>query len=151
MSKHNKQSKFTCFLVWLFLTKWQTSSYFWANSSSLELWVSDLVRYHVNPEVIWVELNTHIPVHQCKTARTNWVFFLFSGICSFFFFTGKIKIAEDAAPSLNYYWVPILVSKLEFYQSSNTRFSICKIKISIFQVVITSSPFIYRLWCLAPI
>ncbi len=74
-----------------------------------------------------MELTTHIPVHQCKTARTNCVFFLFSGICSFFFFTGKIKIAEDAAPSLNYYWVPILVSKLEFYQSSNTRFSICKI------------------------
>ncbi|GAA6073781.1 choline transporter-like protein 2 isoform X1, partial [Tachysurus ichikawai] len=30
------------------------------------------------------------------------------GIGSFFFFSGKIKAVEEAAPSLNYYWVPIL-------------------------------------------
>uniref|UniRef100_A0A8C1IF11 Choline transporter-like protein n=1 Tax=Cyprinus carpio TaxID=7962 RepID=A0A8C1IF11_CYPCA len=47
------------------------------------------------------------------------------GICSFFFFTGKIKMVEVAAPSLNYYWVPILVSDLEFYQSLFSLFSLC--------------------------
>ena len=35
--------------------------------------------------------------------------FICTGIFSFFFFSGKIKAVEDAAPSLNYYWVPILV------------------------------------------
>lgn len=34
-----------------------------------------------------------------------------TGIFSFFFFSGRIKAVEDAAPSLNYYWVPILVSR----------------------------------------
>lgn len=36
--------------------------------------------------------------------------FIHTGIFSFFFFSGRIKAVEDAAPSLNYYWVPILVS-----------------------------------------
>ncbi|KAJ6657711.1 hypothetical protein lerEdw1_002212 [Lerista edwardsae] len=31
------------------------------------------------------------------------------GILAFFFFTQKIKVIQDTAPSLNYYWVPILV------------------------------------------
>lgn len=75
-NKQLKQSRFeslylTCFLVWWFLTKWQTSSYFWANSLSLELWVSDLRtdwhRCHVNPEVIWLALTSHFPIHQCNT------------------------------------------------------------------------------------
>ncbi|NXG58478.1 CTL2 protein, partial [Hemiprocne comata] len=30
------------------------------------------------------------------------------GILAFFFFTHRIKLVEDTAPSLNYYWVPIL-------------------------------------------
>lgn len=34
---------------------------------------------------------------------------VFAGIFSFFFFSGRLKAVEDAAPSLNYYWVPILV------------------------------------------
>ena len=32
------------------------------------------------------------------------------GVLAFFFFTHRIKLVEDAAPTLNYYWVPILVS-----------------------------------------
>lgn len=31
------------------------------------------------------------------------------GILAFFFFTHRIRIVEDTAPPLNYYWVPILV------------------------------------------
>lgn len=34
----------------------------------------------------------------------------FPGILAFFFFTQRIKLVQDTAPSLNYYWVPILVS-----------------------------------------
>lgn len=47
--------------------------------------------------------------------RRNRLTFLFirTGIFSFFFFSGRIKAVEDAAPSLNYYWVPILVSIFE--------------------------------------
>ncbi|XP_042747247.1 choline transporter-like protein 2, partial [Lagopus leucura] len=30
------------------------------------------------------------------------------GVLAFFFFTHRIKLVEDAAPTLNYYWVPIL-------------------------------------------
>ncbi|NXK00914.1 CTL2 protein, partial [Corythaixoides concolor] len=30
------------------------------------------------------------------------------GILAFFFFTHRIKLVQDTAPSLNYYWVPIL-------------------------------------------
>uniref|UniRef100_A0A669QPC2 Choline transporter-like protein n=1 Tax=Phasianus colchicus TaxID=9054 RepID=A0A669QPC2_PHACC len=32
------------------------------------------------------------------------------GVLAFFFFTHRIKLVEDTAPTLNYYWVPILVS-----------------------------------------
>ncbi|KAL8202346.1 UNVERIFIED_CONTAM: hypothetical protein K2H54_011193 [Gekko kuhli] len=31
------------------------------------------------------------------------------GILAFFFFTQRIKLIQDSTPSLNYYWVPILV------------------------------------------
>lgn len=31
------------------------------------------------------------------------------GILAFFFFTHRIRIVQDTAPPLNYYWVPILV------------------------------------------
>lgn len=41
--------------------------------------------------------------------KKNCELFICAGIFSFFFFSGKIKAVEDAAPSLNYYWVPILV------------------------------------------
>ena len=34
----------------------------------------------------------------------------FPGVLAFFFFTHRIKLVEDTAPTLNYYWVPILVS-----------------------------------------
>uniref|UniRef100_A0A803YLT5 Choline transporter-like protein n=1 Tax=Meleagris gallopavo TaxID=9103 RepID=A0A803YLT5_MELGA len=30
------------------------------------------------------------------------------GVLAFFFFTHRIKLVEDTAPTLNYYWVPIL-------------------------------------------
>ncbi|KGL74494.1 Choline transporter-like 2, partial [Tinamus guttatus] len=32
------------------------------------------------------------------------------GVLAFFFFTQRIKLVEDTAPTLNYYWVPILPS-----------------------------------------
>lgn len=46
------------------------------------------------------------------------------GICSFFFFTGKIKIVEDATPSLNYYWVPILTVVFGAYLIAHGFFSV---------------------------
>ncbi|XP_057194202.1 choline transporter-like protein 2 isoform X2 [Triplophysa rosa] len=46
------------------------------------------------------------------------------GICSFFFFTGKIKFVEDAAPSLNYYWVPILTVVFGAYLIAHGFFSV---------------------------
>uniref|UniRef100_A0A8C2GK18 Choline transporter-like protein n=1 Tax=Cyprinus carpio TaxID=7962 RepID=A0A8C2GK18_CYPCA len=46
------------------------------------------------------------------------------GICSFFFFTGKIKIVEDATPTLNYYWVPILTVVFGAYLIAHGFFSV---------------------------
>uniref|UniRef100_A0A8C2WJV8 Choline transporter-like protein 2 n=1 Tax=Cyclopterus lumpus TaxID=8103 RepID=A0A8C2WJV8_CYCLU len=41
------------------------------------------------------------------------------GIFSFFFFSGRIRTMEEAAPSLNYYWVPILVRGSNIYPFSS--------------------------------
>uniref|UniRef100_A0A671XPZ3 Choline transporter-like protein n=1 Tax=Sparus aurata TaxID=8175 RepID=A0A671XPZ3_SPAAU len=46
------------------------------------------------------------------------------GIFSFFFFSGRIKAVEEAAPSLNYYWVPILVSNMGSYLIAHGFFSV---------------------------
>uniref|UniRef100_A0A8C9FFX0 Choline transporter-like protein n=1 Tax=Pavo cristatus TaxID=9049 RepID=A0A8C9FFX0_PAVCR len=37
------------------------------------------------------------------------------GVLAFFFFTHRIKLVEDTAPTLNYYWVPILTVLLGSY------------------------------------
>ncbi|XP_067440148.1 choline transporter-like protein 2 isoform X1 [Thunnus thynnus] len=46
------------------------------------------------------------------------------GIFSFFFFSGKIKAVEQAAPSLNYYWVPILTVVVGSYLIAHGFFSV---------------------------
>ncbi|XP_048056354.1 choline transporter-like protein 2 isoform X2 [Megalobrama amblycephala] len=46
------------------------------------------------------------------------------GICSFFFFTGKFKVVQDVAPSLNYYWVPILTVVFGAYLIAHGFFSV---------------------------
>ncbi|XP_031419692.1 choline transporter-like protein 2 isoform X2 [Clupea harengus] len=46
------------------------------------------------------------------------------GICSFFFFSGKIKPIEDATPILNYYWVPILTIVFGSYLIAHGFFSV---------------------------
>ncbi|CAN9509853.1 unnamed protein product [Ophioblennius macclurei] len=46
------------------------------------------------------------------------------GIFSFFFFSGRIKAAEDAVPSLNYYWVPILTVVVGSYLIAHGFFSV---------------------------
>ncbi|XP_071393435.1 choline transporter-like protein 2 isoform X2 [Centroberyx affinis] len=46
------------------------------------------------------------------------------GICSFFFFSGRIKAVEEAAPSLNYYWVPILTVVVGSYLIAHGFFSV---------------------------
>ncbi|XP_047669534.1 choline transporter-like protein 2 isoform X1 [Tachysurus fulvidraco] len=46
------------------------------------------------------------------------------GIGSFFFFSGKIKAVEEAAPSLNYYWVPILTVVFGTYVIAHGFFSV---------------------------
>uniref|UniRef100_A0A672JAY4 Choline transporter-like protein 2 n=1 Tax=Salarias fasciatus TaxID=181472 RepID=A0A672JAY4_SALFA len=46
------------------------------------------------------------------------------GIFSFFFFSGRIKAVEEAAPSLNYYWVPILTVVVGSYLIAHGFFSV---------------------------
>ncbi|KAA8594561.1 hypothetical protein FQN60_011696 [Etheostoma spectabile] len=46
------------------------------------------------------------------------------GIFSFFFFSGRIRTIEDAAPSLNYYWVPILTVVVGAYLIAHGFFSV---------------------------
>ncbi|MED6259239.1 hypothetical protein ATANTOWER_019431 [Ataeniobius toweri] len=46
------------------------------------------------------------------------------GIFSFFFFSGRIKAIEEAAPSLNYYWVPILTVVVGSYLIAHGFFSV---------------------------
>ncbi|XP_028309705.1 choline transporter-like protein 2 isoform X3 [Gouania willdenowi] len=46
------------------------------------------------------------------------------GIFSFFFFSGRIRAVEDAAPSLNYYWVPILTVVVGSYLIAHGFFSV---------------------------
>uniref|UniRef100_A0AAQ4P255 Choline transporter-like protein n=1 Tax=Gasterosteus aculeatus aculeatus TaxID=481459 RepID=A0AAQ4P255_GASAC len=46
------------------------------------------------------------------------------GIFSFFFFSGRISAIEDAAPSLNYYWVPILTLVVGSYLIAHGFFSV---------------------------
>uniref|UniRef100_A0A8B9LX97 Choline transporter-like protein n=1 Tax=Astyanax mexicanus TaxID=7994 RepID=A0A8B9LX97_ASTMX len=46
------------------------------------------------------------------------------GIGSFFFFSGKIKAVEQAAPTLNYYWVPILTLVFGTYLIAHGFFSV---------------------------
>ncbi|RVE75590.1 hypothetical protein OJAV_G00000400 [Oryzias javanicus] len=46
------------------------------------------------------------------------------GIFSFFFFSGRIKAVEEAAPSLNYYWVPILTVVVGAYLIAHGFFSV---------------------------
>ncbi|XP_058863932.1 choline transporter-like protein 2 isoform X1 [Acipenser ruthenus] len=46
------------------------------------------------------------------------------GILSFFFFSGKIKPIEDTAPTLNYYWVPILTVVIGSYFIAHGFFSV---------------------------
>ncbi|XP_060774516.1 choline transporter-like protein 2 isoform X2 [Neoarius graeffei] len=46
------------------------------------------------------------------------------GIGSFFFFSGRITAVEEAAPSLNYYWVPILTVVFGTYVIAHGFFSV---------------------------
>uniref|UniRef100_A0A672UXX1 Choline transporter-like protein n=1 Tax=Strigops habroptila TaxID=2489341 RepID=A0A672UXX1_STRHB len=46
------------------------------------------------------------------------------GILAFFFFTHRIKLVEDTAPTLNYYWVPILTVIVGSYLIAHGFFSV---------------------------
>ncbi|XP_058515930.1 choline transporter-like protein 2 isoform X1 [Ochotona princeps] len=46
------------------------------------------------------------------------------GILAFFFFTHRIRIVEDTAPPLNYYWVPILTVIVGSYLIAHGFFSV---------------------------
>ncbi|XP_033927797.1 choline transporter-like protein 2 isoform X2 [Melopsittacus undulatus] len=46
------------------------------------------------------------------------------GILAFFFFTHRIKLVQDTAPSLNYYWVPILTVIVGSYLIAHGFFSV---------------------------
>ncbi|KYO40299.1 choline transporter-like protein 2 isoform X2 [Alligator mississippiensis] len=46
------------------------------------------------------------------------------GILAFFFFTQRIKLVQDSAPPLNYYWVPILTVIVGSYLIAHGFFSV---------------------------
>ncbi|CAI9624802.1 unnamed protein product, partial [Staurois parvus] len=46
------------------------------------------------------------------------------GILAFFFFTRRIQIVQDTAPTLNYYWVPILTVIIGSYLIAHGFFSV---------------------------
>ncbi|KAF7236335.1 Choline transporter-like protein 2 [Varanus komodoensis] len=46
------------------------------------------------------------------------------GILAFFFFTQRIKLIQDTAPPLNYYWVPILTVIVGSYLIAHGFFSV---------------------------
>ncbi|XP_036168860.1 choline transporter-like protein 2 isoform X4 [Myotis myotis] len=46
------------------------------------------------------------------------------GILAFFFFTHRIRIIQDTAPPLNYYWVPILTVIIGSYMIAHGFFSV---------------------------
>ncbi|XP_055975855.1 choline transporter-like protein 2 isoform X2 [Sorex fumeus] len=46
------------------------------------------------------------------------------GILAFFFFTHRIRIVQDTAPALNYYWVPILTVIIGSYLIAHGFFSV---------------------------
>uniref|UniRef100_A0A8C6YB35 Choline transporter-like protein n=1 Tax=Naja naja TaxID=35670 RepID=A0A8C6YB35_NAJNA len=46
------------------------------------------------------------------------------GILAFFFFTQRIKLIQDTAPTLNYYWVPILTVMVGSYLIAHGFFSV---------------------------
>lgn len=46
------------------------------------------------------------------------------GILAFFFFTHRIRIVQDTAPPLNYYWVPILTVIIGSYLIAHGFFSV---------------------------
>ncbi|XP_053320811.1 choline transporter-like protein 2 isoform X1 [Spea bombifrons] len=46
------------------------------------------------------------------------------GILAFFFFTHRIRIVQDTAPALNYYWVPILTVVVGSYLIAHGFFSV---------------------------
>ncbi|KAG8428984.1 hypothetical protein GDO86_018659, partial [Hymenochirus boettgeri] len=46
------------------------------------------------------------------------------GILAFFFFSRRIQIVQDTAPTLNYYWVPILTVILGSYLIAHGFFSV---------------------------
>ncbi|XP_048101785.1 choline transporter-like protein 2 isoform X2 [Alosa alosa] len=46
------------------------------------------------------------------------------GVFAFFFFSGRVKAFEDTAPTLNYYWVPILTVVVGSYLIAHGFFSV---------------------------
>ncbi|XP_044804100.1 choline transporter-like protein 2 isoform X2 [Bubalus bubalis] len=46
------------------------------------------------------------------------------GILAFFFFTHRIRIVQDTAPSLNYYWVPVVTVVIGSYLIAHGFFSV---------------------------
>uniref|UniRef100_A0A4W3H6F0 Choline transporter-like protein n=1 Tax=Callorhinchus milii TaxID=7868 RepID=A0A4W3H6F0_CALMI len=46
------------------------------------------------------------------------------GVLGFFFFTNRIKLFEDKAPQLNYYWVPLMTLLLGSYLIAHGFFSV---------------------------
>uniref|UniRef100_A0A8C9UBR5 Choline transporter-like protein n=1 Tax=Scleropages formosus TaxID=113540 RepID=A0A8C9UBR5_SCLFO len=56
--------------------------------------------------------------------RFYFISFHFSGILSFFFFSGKMKGIESTTPALNYYWVPIVTVIIGSYLIAHGFFSV---------------------------
>ncbi len=125
-----------CFsLELLFWTRWLTSCCSWANCWSQGVWVSQpwhtdrptlrLIEpggfnrahtdrtwllpsytYIINTKMIDdVTLFAILALFACWCCE-----YAFVGVLAFFFFTRQIPVIQEEVPSLNYYWVPLLVS-----------------------------------------
>ncbi|KFP14990.1 Choline transporter-like 2, partial [Egretta garzetta] len=89
-------------------------------------------------ERTWMLGGADVDAHLSLVSRvavldkvTDFLFFLGKllivgsvGILAFFFFTQRIKLVQDTAPPLNYYWVPILTVIVGSYLIAHGFFSV---------------------------
>lgn len=98
---------------WPSWTKLRTSSSYWANSWLWVVWVSVAhpacgAAASSRRLLGWVESSWGCYFLELELTTIS-VSNPSPGILAFFFFTHRIRIVQDTAPPLNYYWVPILV------------------------------------------
>lgn len=63
-------------------------------------------------EAVPISFTSYIACLPRAYHKTKVIFLCSTGVFAFFFFSGRVKAFENTAPTLNYYWVPILASLL---------------------------------------